>query len=143
MATLYGQYGDVVENIQPKDGVKFSLEELQEFVGGLVEFVYLKPGDGALVINEEGKFIYGRNAKATALCANGILFPGDFIAGPALHMSSEELAAGEDDDDDDEDWGDDPDDEDRSLDSDPYDVDTDDHPYGSWEDDIYEGEVRY
>lgn len=42
-----------VHDVCPNDGNKFSLKELQEFVGGYIEFVYLKDGRLA-VANEEG-----------------------------------------------------------------------------------------
>lgn len=45
--------GEVIP-VSPKNQVDFSLEELQSFVGGLIELIYL--GDGRImVVNEEGK----------------------------------------------------------------------------------------
>ena len=41
------------EFIKPNDGKKFSLEELQKYVGGYIELIRL-PGRECLVVNEEG-----------------------------------------------------------------------------------------
>jgi len=53
MATIYKTDG-TVEEIQPKNGKGFKLEELQEIVGGYIETIYLKNGM-VMVVNEEGK----------------------------------------------------------------------------------------
>lgn len=52
MAQLLKADGNV-ENVTPKNGFKFSLDEMQKAVGGYIELVYLP--DGILVVNEEGK----------------------------------------------------------------------------------------
>ena len=52
-ATLYKTDG-TIETIQPKNGETFSLEELQKYVGGYIEYVHLKDGK-VMVVNEEGK----------------------------------------------------------------------------------------
>lgn len=59
MAKLIKSNGEVSE-VCPKNGTDFQLDELQGFVGGLIEIVY--PMTGApkgtiLVVNEEGKLI--------------------------------------------------------------------------------------
>lgn len=41
-------------DVEPKNGADFSLEELQEFVGGYIEIIDLFDGT-LMVINEEGK----------------------------------------------------------------------------------------
>lgn len=55
MATLIKIDG-TRENIQPKNGRCFELEELQKYVGGLVEYVGISEEE-TMVINEEGKLI--------------------------------------------------------------------------------------
>ena len=42
--------------VKPKNGTDFSLEELQEVVGGYIEIIYVK-GNDIMVLNEEGKLI--------------------------------------------------------------------------------------
>ena len=64
-----------------KSAKAFTLTQLQEFVGGYLELVHLKPGNGrgVVYVNEEGK-LHGlsRNDKATALV---VLRPDDHIVG--------------------------------------------------------------
>lgn len=52
MATLYKTTGEKV-TISPKDGRRFSLEELQLYVGGYVELIRIGR-DNYLVVDEEG-----------------------------------------------------------------------------------------
>jgi hypothetical protein len=52
-ATLL-QVNGLKNRVTPENGKSFSLKELQGYVGGLIEFVYL-PDGCSLVINEEGK----------------------------------------------------------------------------------------
>lgn len=68
----------------PHDGRKFTLAELQGFVGGNIELVHLKPGHGhaEAYVNEEGKLDnLPINDKATAKVR---LYNGDFISGPLV-----------------------------------------------------------
>lgn len=53
MATIYKAAG-TTEEIQPKNGKDFKLDELQEIVGGYIETIYLKNKE-VMVVNEEGK----------------------------------------------------------------------------------------
>lgn len=79
--------------VTPKEGSHFTLNEMQAFVGGLIQTIYLaeEADYDIMLINEEGK-VHGLdyNAKATKLlqAAGGI--PGDFIVGNALLISSNE-----------------------------------------------------
>lgn len=58
------------------------LQGMQAIVGGLIECVSTDRGD--LWLNEEGKLIsLEPNMRATAF-VDGILFPGDYIAGQAF-----------------------------------------------------------
>ncbi|MBQ7205011.1 MAG: DUF3846 domain-containing protein [Muribaculaceae bacterium] len=70
--------------IFPANGTDFKLEELQGYVGGLIEIVYLTK-DVIMVINEEGKDVLPFNPMATVMakrqCA---IFPGDYICGDVL-----------------------------------------------------------
>ena len=42
------------KHVSPKNGTDYELEELQEFVGGLIEIVSSPDGEQIMVINEEG-----------------------------------------------------------------------------------------
>ena len=86
------RYATVIEpsgesrEVSPANGREFTLEELHAFVGGYIELVKLKPGNGQdyMYINEEGKLQHlAPNPRATALAA---IDPRDVIAGTAVIM---------------------------------------------------------
>jgi hypothetical protein len=70
-----------VSIVLPANGKKFELAELQKIVGGLIEHVFLKPGNGrgTAWINEEGKFSGLPVNPAATRIVN--LFDGDYIVG--------------------------------------------------------------
>jgi hypothetical protein len=70
------------EPVAPKNKKDFTLKDLQEFVGGYIELVFLGAGR-VLVVNEEGKLEgLPPNVRATEIIrAQGIT---DVIAGDAL-----------------------------------------------------------
>lgn len=55
MATIYTVSNKAVE-VEPQNGYNFSLEELQNIVGGYIEIVRL-PNDQIMVVNEEGHLL--------------------------------------------------------------------------------------
>lgn len=73
------------QEVNPKNGTDFSLEELQGFVGGYVQILHMGRGE-LMVVNEEGKLKnLPRNRDATALAYyKGRLFKGDYIVGTVL-----------------------------------------------------------
>lgn len=75
MAQIIKASGEVIET-QPK-GVVFSLQELQDIVGGFIEIVHL-PKRKLMIVNEEGK-LNGLpfNAKASELYPDVIV--GDVL----------------------------------------------------------------
>lgn len=73
----------------PANGADFKLKELQGFVGGLIEIVYLTD-DVIIVINEEGKDALPLNMMATVMAkAQSAIFPSDYICGDVLMCPSE------------------------------------------------------
>jgi hypothetical protein len=54
-AKIYKADGSIID-VKPNNGTDFSLEELQEIVGGFIEIVSLMDNE-IMVINEEGKLI--------------------------------------------------------------------------------------
>ena len=65
-AVYIKECGDTT-SVAPNDVKAFTLEEMQKYVGGYIEFVHLKHGD-IMVINEEGKLNAFRiNDKATEI----------------------------------------------------------------------------
>jgi hypothetical protein len=62
---------------------KLTLEEMQEFVGGLIELVYLKNGDH-LIINEEGILLeLPQNHEASEIAGQIILGNALILKGKA------------------------------------------------------------
>lgn len=74
--------------VAPKNGKDFSLEELQGFVDGYIECVYLD-SKTIMVINEEGK-LNGLPYNHDATVLSG-LYPHDVIVGPALICSKKQI----------------------------------------------------
>ncbi len=90
MATLFPVDGSAVREVFPANGSKFTLEELQGYVGGLIEAVYTRNGQ-LMYVNEEGLFTESPvvNGVATALC-------GTPLVGPAILLTAEEAEEEED-----------------------------------------------
>lgn len=61
------------KNVSPEDGREFGLKELQGYVDGYIELVYL-PDEKIMVVNEEG-LIHGlpQNRKASILARRPIV----------------------------------------------------------------------
>lgn len=73
---------------EPKNGTDFSLEELQEFVGGYIETITLLD-DLIMVVNEEGKLLgLPFNKAATEILWYHTNNTDDYIAGSALICES-------------------------------------------------------
>ncbi len=89
MALLIKADGSKSE-VNPKDGKRFTLEELQELVSGYVEVVHIGESQ-ILVVNEMGKiYNFETNDQATKFAhAHGAIGFNDFIVGDAVLMDSE------------------------------------------------------
>jgi hypothetical protein len=68
------------ETVSPIDGKHFSLEELQKFVGGYIEFISLNGNGLMMVVNEEGKL---KNLQVNQI-ATDTYKGGDIILGDVL-----------------------------------------------------------
>ena len=87
MATLIKANGEET-NVLPKNKTDFKLDELQTFVGGIIEIVKTKDGR-TMVINEEGKINeLPINQKATDIYLHGNF---DFIVGDVVVCNSNEI----------------------------------------------------
>ena len=76
------------KGVVPANGGDFTLEELQGFVGGLIEIVTLS-NNVIMVVNEEGKGVLPPNPTATIIAkTQNAIFPFDYIAGDALMCPS-------------------------------------------------------
>lgn len=90
MATLIKADGTIQE-IKPKNGTDFQLEELQIYVDGYIDIVNLHNGK-ILVINDNGKNFYSVNHRVTEIAhANNAIFPFDYIAGDVVLCEDEEV----------------------------------------------------
>jgi hypothetical protein len=81
-AKIYKADGSIID-VKPNNGTDFSLEELQEIVGGYIEIVGLMDNE-IMVINEEGELIdlpFNENATQMYQEADGFY---DYIAGDVL-----------------------------------------------------------
>ena len=82
MAVLF-RTDSSTENVKPKNGTDFSLEELQEMVGGTIEIIRLSNLQ-LMIVHDEGKILgLPVNLYATILYRMYIC-TDDFIAGDAL-----------------------------------------------------------
>lgn len=72
--------------IKPQNGKCFTLEELQTYVRGYIEVIYLK-NDNIMILNEEGKFDtrLQKNEMATQMAMiDEAIYPGDCIVGDVI-----------------------------------------------------------
>lgn len=78
--------------VKPKDGERFTLEEMQELVAGYIEIVHIGESQ-ILVVNEMGKlYNLDLNDQATALARNhNSISAEDYIVGDAVLMDNELL----------------------------------------------------
>lgn len=87
MAKWMKANGDVIDVTPKNDGKQFTLDELKEFVGGFIEYVYLPNCKQVIIVNEDGKLMnLPYNTVATEVMAlafqpNSV---NDFIVGDAL-----------------------------------------------------------
>ena len=97
------------QEVLPANKETFTLEELQGFVGGTVQFAYLADGR-IIVVNDDGKVLnLPFNAAATALFNQGDRLWYDPIMGNALVAHDDYLSDHDDDEDDDYDFAEFPD----------------------------------
>lgn len=86
MATIIKANGST-QDIEPKNGSDFQLEELQKIVGGYIEILYLNDGR-LMVCNEEGKLNrLPYNEKATRLF--GLSY--DYVVGDVLVCDNNQI----------------------------------------------------
>ena len=90
MAKLLKTNGTQVQ-ISPQNESKFTLEELQGYVGGYIQIVSINASD-IMIVNEEGK-IYNKpyNKIATQIFYNSTSNRSDYIVGDAVICSRNEL----------------------------------------------------
>jgi hypothetical protein len=90
IGTLYRVNGEVLE-VHPVNGRKFSLQELQKYVGGPIEQVpgTAKRGSPSAYCNEEGKLKYlPENREATRIFMKG-MWSNDVLVGDVIQVRKE------------------------------------------------------
>lgn len=82
--------GEPHKTVNPANGEKFTLEELQGYVDGFIERIDLLNGK-AMCINEDGKALrLPYNATATIILKQRGCMVGDYIAGSAIILDYSE-----------------------------------------------------
>lgn len=85
MAVLIpADYEQDMKTVNPKNGENFSLDELQGFVGGLIEIVDYD-GEIIMVVNKEGKGVLPMNRRASQILG------WDWVAGDVILCRSDEV----------------------------------------------------
>lgn len=82
----------VYRDCKPKNGKTFTLDELQEIVGGYIQFLKFQTGV-IMILNEEGKMLgFPMNREATRIAKeNNLIFPEDYIVGTVLLVDPDEI----------------------------------------------------
>lgn len=93
MATLYKENGEIVEDIQPKNGKRFTREELYEMLEcDTVERVFIKGTRVIMIVDEAGKLRQRPlNIEATMVYRRCRRMIDDWIAGDALVCYTEQF----------------------------------------------------
>lgn len=85
-AKIYHPNGEI-EDVLPKNGKHFTLEEMQAIVGGYIEIVRL-PANLLMILNEEGKLQkLAYNPHADAIFKNHFHINNNYIVGNVLICS--------------------------------------------------------
>ena len=78
--------------VMPAHGSKFTLEELQAMVGGLIEFIDL-PEHKVMVLNQEGKLMgLPSNPAATLRMVGAGTMPDDYAVGDVVIVDEKQLS---------------------------------------------------
>ncbi len=89
MAKLYN-VGRSVDEVQPKNGKKFSLEEVQSLVGGHVELIHLN-GDNILLCDGDGVLRFKRVNTLATKHAKQLGWKGSYLVGNVLFLKDKEF----------------------------------------------------
>lgn len=85
MANHYKSDGTAATGLQPKNGYKWTLAEIQAFVGGYFEVVPAMNG-GLLLVNEDGL----ASGLEPNTAASNLTFHGVGVVGNALYIPADE-----------------------------------------------------
>lgn len=90
MKVIFLRHNGQRKEISPQNGKEFSLKEMQEYVGGFVEYVGL--GDETLIVNEDGKSQKLPVNKAATKMYLDFYKASDFIVGDVILIKSKDLS---------------------------------------------------
>ena len=89
MADILATVSCSFKEISPRDGDKFTLEEMQQYVGGDIEVIPV--GDGkVLVVDEDGK-LKGKHVNTIATGWLRQVNPADYVVGDALLLDRKHI----------------------------------------------------
>ena len=84
------EVGCIVKEVQPKNGVKITLEEAQALVDGYVELVYLDDNN-ILLCDEEGLIKHKSINTLATIQANRLGWKGSYLVGSVLLLKDKEF----------------------------------------------------
>ena len=91
MAILYKADGKQ-ETVTPANSKKFTLKEMQGYVGGDIQMIQV-PMEGRLIMNEEGRLKgLSLNEEGTRLGRLAGIAPDSFVVGDVLFCDNDEMS---------------------------------------------------
>ena len=84
------EVGCIVKEVQPKNGVKISLEEAQALVDGYVELIHLD-GDNILLCDGDGVLRFKRINTLATSHAKQLGWKGSYLVGSVLFLKDKEF----------------------------------------------------
>lgn len=84
------EVGCIAKEVQPKNGVKISLEEAQALVDGYVELFHLND-DNILLCDEEGLLKHKPINTLATIQARGLGWKGSYLVGSVLFLKDKEF----------------------------------------------------
>ena len=84
------EVGGIIKEVQPKNGEKISLEEVQALVDGYVELIHLD-GDNILLCDEEGLLKNKPINTLATIQARGLGWKGSYLVGSVLFLKDKEF----------------------------------------------------
>lgn len=84
------EVGCIIKEVQPKDGVKITLEEAQALVDGYVELVHLD-NDNILLCDEEGLLKHKPINTLATIQAKHLGWRGGVLVGSVLFLKDKEF----------------------------------------------------
>lgn len=84
------EVGGIIKEVQPKNGEKISLEEVQALVDGYVELIHLD-GDNILLCDGDGVLRFKRINTLATSHAKQLGWKGSYLVGSVLFLKDKEF----------------------------------------------------